>query len=65
LVDLITTFDMTHELLIPGQLGLAQLRRLCSAQALPVKLKGACRKGIRASAELVQKLLTVARRCMA
>jgi len=54
LVDLITTFDMTHELLIPGQLGLAQLRRLCSSQALPVKLKGACRKGIRASAELVQ-----------
>ena len=44
-----------HELLIPGQLSLAQLRRLCSGQPLPVQLDGACRKGIRASAELVQR----------
>ena len=46
---------MTHELLIPGQLSLAQLRRLCSHKPLPVQLDGACRKGIRASAEMVQK----------
>ena len=45
--------QMTHELLIPGQLSLAQLRRLCSS-TLPVKLDAACRKGIRANAELVQ-----------
>ena len=44
-----------HELLIPGQLSLAQLRRLCSGKPLPVQLDGACRKGIRASADLVQK----------
>ena len=44
---------MTHELLIPGQLSLTQLRRLCSG-TLPVQLDTACRKGIRASAELVQ-----------
>ena len=49
---------MSHELLIPGQLSLAQLRRLCrlcSGKSLPVQLDAACRKGIRASAELVQK----------
>ena len=46
---------MTHELLIPGQLGLAQLRRLCSGKTLPVQLDGACRQGIRAGAELVQR----------
>ena len=46
---------MTHELLIPGQLSLAQLRRLCSEKPLPVQLDGACRKGIRASAELVAR----------
>ena len=45
---------MTHELLIPGQLSLAQLRRLCSSK-LPVQLDAACRKGIRASADLVQQ----------
>ena len=44
-----------HELLIPGQLSLPQLRRLCSDKLLPVQLDGACRKGIRASAELVQR----------
>ena len=46
---------MTHELLIPGQLSLAQLRRLCSGKLLPVQLDGACRKGIHASADMVQK----------
>ena len=46
---------MAHELLIPGQLGLAQLRRLCSNKPLPVQLDGACRNGIRASAAMVQK----------
>ena len=46
---------MTHELLIPGQLSLAQLRRLCSPQRLPVQLDGACRQGIRNSAALVQQ----------
>ena len=46
---------MTHELLIPGQLSLAQLRRLCREKPLPVQLDGACRKGIRASAELVAR----------
>ena len=46
---------MTHELLIPGQSNLAQLRRLCNDKPLTVQLDGACRKGIRASAGLVQK----------
>jgi histidine ammonia-lyase len=48
-----------HELLIPGQLSLAQLRRLCGSKCrikpLPVQLDDACRKGIRASAELVAR----------
>ena len=44
-----------HELLIPGQLSLAQLRRLCSSKPLPVQLDGAFRGGIRASAAMVQK----------
>ena len=42
-----------HELLIPGQLSLAQLRRLCSS-TLPVQLDAAAKAGIRASAALVQ-----------
>ena len=46
---------MAHELLIPGQLGLSQLRRLCNSKPLPVQLDGACRKSIRASAFMVQK----------
>lgn len=46
---------MTRELLIPGQLSLAQLRRLCSDRPLPVRLDATCRNGIRASAERVQK----------
>ena len=46
---------MPHELLIPGQLNLVQLRRLCSGKALAVQLDAACRKGIRDSADMVQK----------
>ena len=46
---------MAHELLIPGQLGLSQLRRLCNSEPLPVQLDGACRKVIRASADRVRK----------
>ena len=45
---------MTHELLIPGHISLAQLRRLCTG-TLPVQLDADSRKGIRASADLVQQ----------
>ena len=43
------------ELLIPGALTLAQLRRLCCIEPGPVTLDPACRAGIRASAALVQR----------
>ena len=46
---------LMHELLIPGQLSLPQLRRLCSSKPLPVQLDAACREGIRASAKLVMR----------
>ncbi len=46
---------MTRELLVPGQLSLAQLRRLCCDPPLPVQLDAACRKDIQASAEIVQQ----------
>jgi histidine ammonia-lyase len=43
------------DLLIPGQLTLAQLRRLCCVAPGPVTLDTACRAGIRASAALVKR----------
>jgi len=43
------------ELLIPGQLSLAQLRRLCAGVPVPVRLDDACRAGVRASAALVHQ----------
>ncbi|ROZ72454.1 histidine ammonia-lyase [Ramlibacter sp. WS9] len=43
------------ELLHPGELTLAQLRRLSGTERLQVALDPACRTGIRASAELVRK----------
>ncbi|MDW5443002.1 histidine ammonia-lyase [Polaromonas sp. SM01] len=47
---------MPHsETLIPGQLDLAQLRRLCGVTPVPVQLDPACRAGIRASAALVKQ----------
>ncbi len=46
---------MTPEMLIPGQLSLAQLRKLCCAEHLKVELDTSCREGIRASALLVQR----------
>jgi histidine ammonia-lyase len=42
------------EILVPGALTLAQLRKLCGPQAVPVTLDPACRDGIRASAQLVR-----------
>jgi histidine ammonia-lyase len=44
-----------HEALIPGQLTLAQLRRLCGSECPPLVLDSACRGAIRASAEVVRK----------
>ena len=46
---------MSAETLIPGELTLAQLRRLCGSERIPVQLDAACRAGIRASAELVRR----------
>jgi histidine ammonia-lyase len=46
---------MKIETIVPGELTLAQLRRLCGARRLPVSLASSCRAGIRASAELVQR----------
>src|SRR5205814_2188193 len=43
------------ERLSPGEIGLAQLRRLCGAERLRVELDPACRGNIRASAALVQR----------
>jgi histidine ammonia-lyase len=43
------------ETLIPGELTLAQLRRLSGTERLQVALDPRCRNGIRASAELVRK----------
>ncbi len=43
------------ELLKPGELTLAQLRRLCCVDPGPVQLDPACRPGIRASAALVKR----------
>ena len=46
--------SVTQELMIPGQLCLAQLRKLCTLDAVTVRLDAACRAGIRESANLVQ-----------
>lgn len=43
------------EALVPGELTLAQLRRLSGSERLQVALDPSCRAGIRASAELVRK----------
>ncbi len=43
------------EVLVPGKLDLAQLRRLCAPQPLQVELHPDCRAGIQASAALVKK----------
>ena len=43
------------ETIVPGQLTLAQLRRLCSPAPPTVALDPACREGIRASAALVKR----------
>ncbi|MDQ3273263.1 MAG: aromatic amino acid lyase, partial [Pseudomonadota bacterium] len=43
------------ETLIPGELSLAQLRRLCGVVPVPVTLDSACRTGVRASAALVHQ----------
>lgn len=43
------------ETLIPGELTLAQLRKLTGPELVPVRLDPSCRPGIRASAELVRQ----------
>ncbi|MBI2768469.1 MAG: histidine ammonia-lyase [Burkholderiales bacterium] len=43
------------ETIVPGGLTLAQLRRLCASEVLPVALDAACRAGIAASAAVVRK----------
>jgi histidine ammonia-lyase len=45
---------MKHETLVPGELTLAQLRRLCGSERAVVGIDPACRAGVRASAELVR-----------
>ena len=47
--------SVTTETIIPGDLQLAQLRRLCMTPAPQVLLDVACRPGIRASAALVMR----------
>src|SRR3954469_3113116 len=46
---------MTQEILVPGELTLAQIRRITSPERLPVVLDPRCRAAIRASAALVQR----------
>jgi histidine ammonia-lyase len=43
------------ETIVPGELDLAQLRRLCAPERPQVRLDPSCRAGIRASAELVRR----------
>lgn len=43
------------EMLVPGELTLAKLRRLCAPERVPVQLDPACRPAIRASADLVRR----------
>jgi histidine ammonia-lyase len=45
---------MKIETIVPGELTLAQLGRLCGTRRLPVSLASSCRAGIRASADLVR-----------
>jgi histidine ammonia-lyase len=46
---------MNQEILIPGELTLAQLRRLTGPERVPVLIDPSCRAAIRASAALVQR----------
>ena len=46
---------MKREILVPGELTLAQLRRLCGSERAVVELDPACRARVRASAELVRE----------
>jgi len=46
---------MKGETIVPGELTLAQLRRLSGSRRVPVSLASSCRAGIRASSELVQR----------
>jgi histidine ammonia-lyase len=43
------------ETLVPGELSLAQLRRLCGSERAAVEIDPACRPRVRASAELVRR----------
>ena len=43
------------EQLVPGELTIAQLKRLCGAERVQVELDPKCRPGVRASAALVEK----------
>ena len=45
---------MSQEIIVPGELDLAQLRRLCSTPPVQVALDAGCRAAIRASAARVQ-----------
>ena len=45
---------MSQEIIVPGELTLAQLRRLCSTPPVQVALDAGCRAAIRASAARVQ-----------
>ena len=45
---------MSQEIIVPGELTLAQLRRLCSTTPVQVALDAGCRAAIRASAARVQ-----------
>ena len=45
---------MSQEIIVPGELALAQLRRLCSTPPVQVALDAGCRAAIRASAARVQ-----------
>jgi histidine ammonia-lyase len=42
------------EVLVPGKIALAQLRRLCGSERAVVEIDAACRAGVHASAELVR-----------
>ncbi|MCM2252779.1 MAG: aromatic amino acid lyase, partial [Ramlibacter sp.] len=43
------------EVIVPGELTLAQLRSLCASERVPVEIDPACRAGVRAGAELVER----------
>ena len=46
---------MKTEILHPGELTLAQLRRLCGAERIPVQVGPSCRPAVRASAGQVRR----------